>query len=640
MCIKFLLLYLIFVNICYCRGGLNEVSSGQLTTTVPSETQRNKLQEINLLNNFDNQLVIVGANGELWGIDEITGEHLWTLETNQPIFTFNNKLNSKYNNDDDDEDEKETEEETKNENQFILIPSSKGELFTYINGELQSVGVTVQQLVAGAPLITSDGSYWIASKITDMWAINHRGEVIKSWKSTNEEEMNENKIFLKNNQKYNLKKNNLLVIIRVSYIIQAIDIYSGSIKWNMTVSEFISENQKNTIFSGKLDLLEDDYSEVDYDDEGQNQRKVLVSSDGSIFSYDEKEKHFLWKTSFPAGAISIFNLRKQRNNEKEYYQFYKSRNPILPPNLSIQLPGSSNTKQNEENLPIFIGVYNNHLYAIPISFPNPFVFPIAVETDYLQISPGGSSSTPNPWSFEEYLSTVGNCNEFSPNFPMCLVGSLNYLVPKLSPSSLSTSALVDFYSNNRPSLEYLQFLELPSSLSNQIPLLPALGEDRNQTIILSDPSALPFLDIFSLSPFSMVFVVFVNLLLIALILLLCILLRNSKIKNGNATSTPNVQIVEEKDEDQIPEPPKLNESAVASPLSLEIRNVRKNKLVTQNHHPPLTIGRLFVDNTILGYGSSGTIVYLVCLIILLLLFPFYSFLLIFIYFSIYLAMYE
>ena len=126
-----------------------------------SSTEESSLVSTNNWNTPRNdELVAVGVNGDIWGVDGQTGEINWHIQTNEQLFSFSQR-------------------KTEDEEEIILIPSPDGHLYTIIDNQLQKLGLSVKDLLNDGPLYTDDGYMWIASKYMQMWALDSQGNILR-----------------------------------------------------------------------------------------------------------------------------------------------------------------------------------------------------------------------------------------------------------------------------------------------------------------------------------------------------------------------------------------------------------------------------------------------------------------------------
>lgn len=544
---------------------LSFISGGNTRDALTVDTHLRENQHTTL--DRSEQLITIGADGIVWSINKFTGEKEWSFNTGSPMFTF--KCHSA------------------DLDPFLLIPSSSGHLFTFSDGSLQNIGTTIQELVAGSPLHTQDGSFWMASKSMNMWALDVKGKEIHSWSTTNPLEATANE----------WNEEDILVLVRVTYNLQAIDPLSGGLKWNISVSEFtaIPSEKTNRINEEILD-------------------PVIISSDGIIYLYNENTNNFQYKTKLSSGIVTTYEISKSKGGDGfgEHWRLQgPPKIPILPPNLAMNLPSEDSRFPG-----IFIGINEGSLYAIPVSSAyEPEIFDHLIDTlpqsHYPAIDDGidddGTNKILNNLDFigEDQLHNNNkkpnslisihdfkenkidsNCSPGSIDFPYCLLGfnpiskSINEIYGISFPSDISTY----------PAIESKPYQNLIIENGN-----------NNNDDSFSWVYKINYLIVFNTSWIICVFI----------IIIIYFYIKNKKQKEIILQNKQEKQLqIEKEKQKQKEEEKKQKEKQEKKRKKQEKMKNEKSSITTTNRtHPPLAIGNLHVDEIILGYGSSGTIVY-------------------------------
>lgn len=482
------------------------------------------------------EIVVVGADGQLWGLDGATGAITWQFFTGMPLFSFH------YGGDEQEEGAMP-----------FFIPSADGELYTFVDRGLQRVGMTVNDLVAGAPLFADDGSLWLASKELSVWAIDQDGELLRAWSSARGLGTDEEGYQLPLGMELPAET---LVVVRADYAIRSIDPATGATKWNMTVGEFVGVER------GLAPSLE------------ASNLKVMLTTDGSIFGLNHDKDTYLWMNSLPVPVVAVFDLQQDSEDRDEnggeqgdVWRLHKAAAPALPADLAVNLPVDRSNS-------VFIGVHDGHVYALPgaCSLPQDTSVesdPTAVvsidseddedfnsnvsdrvdSTAVSVVSPG-----PAPLLLDEF------CTPLSADFPHCIRG--HYLI---SPSA-------NFIEGMRPLL--------------------ALGDGSNGRAVSESPSDSPA-DVWLTGVTAAS--VFVAVVAVGAVI---VQRRSSAAAQSTSESVP----VSEEDS----ESGKKEETAADG--SSVVAEERKSRLVDLSNGN-IRIGNIEITKKVLGYGSGGTIVY-------------------------------
>ncbi|KAL6062130.1 bifunctional endoribonuclease/protein kinase ire1 [Balamuthia mandrillaris] len=207
-------------------------------------------------------LVVASIDGTLYGIDENTGKQRWSFRTSKPLFASFAA-----------EPMPALEQDLK---QPIFIPGTDGHIYAYIPSEgLKRVGISAKDIVHNSPFLASDGTLFIGTKSSQIFALHPGSGRVKSIFSSvdgahlrkgDEQGMDsaeedkgddEEKLFSGSpapvmptpteefkDAMQPFGDEATIFIGRSDFVIRAIDGQTGEERWNMSLGEFVSEPYK------------------------------------------------------------------------------------------------------------------------------------------------------------------------------------------------------------------------------------------------------------------------------------------------------------------------------------------------------------------------------------------------------------
>ncbi|KAI8138581.1 hypothetical protein BJV82DRAFT_582748 [Fennellomyces sp. T-0311] len=227
---------------------------------------------------------------------------------------------------------------------YIVEPQNGGTIYVYNDGTLERLPLTIRELVYRSPLRTSNGTTYIGSKKTVMLAINPRsGEILQrleldqkrdAFYMATQKKLPPHTIFLGRDAD---------LISGLEYQLAIFD--SDDRKWwKVTYNEYVPN---------KLDM--------DVPTERTaNDIYIAPDAKGSISAIDVSRGEFIWTKDFPSPVVSVFDIYMRRDNTIA---------------LSLQKPPRSLYKgtvgemldliqRRHGQLRVYVGVHEGNLYAL------------------------------------------------------------------------------------------------------------------------------------------------------------------------------------------------------------------------------------------------------------------------------------
>ncbi|CAG8436084.1 13443_t:CDS:10 [Rhizophagus irregularis] len=508
-----------------------------------------------------NLVLISTLDGNLHGVDRYTGQVLWSLEgvaDGSLIRTYTRSSSSKQQNVTSNKEEntnimgdKENDVNIDMKITYIIEPTNDGTLYLFSpKTGLQKFPYTVKQLVMTSPFRSADGKIFIVgSKSTKFFAIDPTtGKILQFFSSDGDENECPSMGSL------------LRDAIFIGVNAYKISIFErGVLKWNTTYTEYVPHS-----FDTNIEHLHKTSPDGLY---------IASTHNGEVLSTDSSSGQHAWYHKFPSPAVNVFDVLASKD---------------LPSGLHIVRQPRPSIKYHEHlkklhpppQLAAYIGDIDGTLFAMSVeNYPLTQFIADSIWFDYYnkRIS-----------SDKESQENRARCRPGSSIYPACLIGKHNLVIGE-----------------QRPSIEG-----------------PRTEKSRNNFIL--EPGAR------SIAQISFSWALF-------FIVIACIIYWNKTQKNGNRPffeknllsflefKTQTANDVELKDEEkgkvsstkvqfakevlQKTEVPADIPLINSSPTISVVTSPEQNNNVIANANGEMKLNSLVVSDTILGYGSHGTIVY-------------------------------
>ncbi|CAG8538274.1 5596_t:CDS:2, partial [Scutellospora calospora] len=365
-----------------------------------------------------NLVLISTLDGNLHGVDRYTGHVLWSLEgategfliktftrpaTKQPNatnnddreeFDYSDIILSKDQDDinhhtiDDSQLTKlngdpEEEEDPDLEITYIVEPNNDGILYMFSpKTGLQKFPQTVKQLVMNSPFRSVDGKVFIVgSKSTKFFAIDPAtGKILQSFNSDNE---------LENEcpSTGSLPRDALYVGMNAYKI--SIFNERGKPKWNLTYTEYVPHS-----FDANIELMYNTSPDGYY---------ISSTHNGEVLSTDSTNGEHNWYQQFSSPAVGIFDVLASKELSSGLHVVRQPRPSVA---YYSHLP-----KQKPSQLSAYVGNIDGTLFVMSVeNYPLTQSMPFGI--------PGKTDEEEN-----KFIKHEGRCHPGSSIYPECLVGN-------------------------------------------------------------------------------------------------------------------------------------------------------------------------------------------------------------------------
>ncbi|KAK9763656.1 bifunctional endoribonuclease/protein kinase ire1 [Basidiobolus ranarum] len=274
---------------------------------------------------------------------------------------------------------------------YILEPMGDGLIYTFqADDGLQKLPFPVKRLVDMSPYHSDDGMVYVGSKNVKFYAIDSRtGELLYSFDKNEPHELPET-----TSPMYSA-----IFIGRAEYQLTIYREEKPHLRWNITYGEFIPDNTDRGMV---LPIAPDG-------------TYISSTHDGGVLSQDIDTGDPLWVNRFDSPVISVYDVFSSQDERKR---------TILSRQLSLQEISSSTILPKTVHS-VFIGLYDKTLYALSSD-----KFPLSSKAEYASIY---KNRDDNENSKREHDNVDFSSNKLG-NFPDCLLGNHRVMneVPSLT----------------------------------------------------------------------------------------------------------------------------------------------------------------------------------------------------------------
>jgi serine/threonine protein kinase len=237
--------------------------------------------------NHTTTVLLGGVDGRVSALSLETGAVLWTVSTGGALLRSSHTP---------------------------IVPSVRGEIYVYAEDRVRRHPLDVRTIVNYSPLVLDrgEGIVYLGHKTTTLWAVDPNSghltqcfDVAPNW-SPRCSFWNTSPITEDASRTSSLRTSaaSTLYFARVDYFVAAIDLLSGTQKWNVTYGEYVS----HPLFSGRPPT-ETSEEDITLSKRGQNESLqvvgLLVGMDGSVARVDLTHRTVQWKTSLHAPALYL-----------------------------------------------------------------------------------------------------------------------------------------------------------------------------------------------------------------------------------------------------------------------------------------------------------------------------------------------
>ncbi|ORX88917.1 hypothetical protein K493DRAFT_410752 [Basidiobolus meristosporus CBS 931.73] len=259
---------------------------------------------------------------------------------------------------------------------YILEPMGEGVIYTFKMGEgLQKLPLSVKRLVELSPYHSDDGMVFMGSKMVKYHAIDPRtGELLYSFREDEPHEHSEKPSLLYS----------AIIIGRAEYRLAIYHKEKPNLRWNITYGEFIPSYADKGII---LPIAPDG-------------TYISSTHDGGVLSQDINTGDPLWVNRFDSPVVSVYDVFTLQDEHKR---------TILSRQLSLQEISPSTILPKAAHS-VFVGTYDRTMYALSSD-----KFPLSSKADYASIYKDESD--------QEKSRAKDTDDNLNTNFPECLLGN-------------------------------------------------------------------------------------------------------------------------------------------------------------------------------------------------------------------------